>query len=157
MRINSVDPSEWPTHRLAFTLEIYAGSEPSSYSTNRVERLITHIRDELDRPDIGSVADGTWYQTYEDAHRAIVWFVELCRDLSTVYADIQTHRLVRMRSRRSRPEQRRDQSPVAGSHPRAGRPPRRHPQGRHRTGASIATYGLNRAHSGIQEPVRPAL
>src|SRR5437762_9881778 len=45
----SPDPSSWPAHRLAFALEIYPGSKPSSYSTNRVERLVARIRDELDR------------------------------------------------------------------------------------------------------------
>ena len=38
-------------------------------------------------PDVGPVADETWYQTYGDAHRAIEWFVELCRDVVGVYAE----------------------------------------------------------------------
>jgi hypothetical protein len=87
MRITSCDPSSWPAHRLAFVLEIYPGSAPASYHTNRVERLVARIRDELDRPDIGPVGDQTWYQTYDDAHRAIAWFVELCRDVAGVYAE----------------------------------------------------------------------
>jgi hypothetical protein len=91
MRITSPDPSSWPAHRLAFAVEIYPGTTPSSYSTNRVERLVARIRDELDRPDIGPVADETWYQTYDDAHRAIEWFIELCRDVAGVYA--QSHGL----------------------------------------------------------------
>jgi hypothetical protein len=87
MRITSCDPSGWPAHRLAFTLEVYPGSAPASYCTNRIERLVARIRDELDRPDIGPVVDETWYQTYGDAHRAIAWFVELCRDVAGVYAE----------------------------------------------------------------------
>ena len=87
MRITSLDPSSW-THRLAFALEFYPGTEFSSYGANRVERLVARIRDELDRPDIEPVAGNeTWYQTYDDAHRAIAWFVELCRDVAGVYAE----------------------------------------------------------------------
>jgi hypothetical protein len=87
MRITSPDPSNWPTHRLAFALEVYPGTEFDSYHTNRVERLVARIRDEFDRPDIGPVADETWYQTYDDARQAVAWFVDLCRDVAEVYAE----------------------------------------------------------------------
>jgi len=86
MRITSLDPSSW-THRLAFALEFYPGTKFNSYGANRVEHLVARIRDELDRPDVGPVADETWYQTYDDAHQAIAWFVELCRDVAGMYAE----------------------------------------------------------------------
>ena len=99
MRITVLDPGQWQdsaSHRLAFELEVPPGSleearlrsrTPRWGATNRVERLVARIRDELDRPDIGAVADETWYQTYDDAYRAVAWFVELCRDVAGVYGE----------------------------------------------------------------------
>lgn len=81
MRIYSPDTDSRPAHRLAFVLEVHPGTGRFGYRENRIERLVTRIRDELDRPDIGPVAEETWYQTYDDTYRAIAWFVELCRDL----------------------------------------------------------------------------